>query len=70
MIRGAHLAVVRRLDSQFVVDIHTTALTWIGKRLGQYEAAKNKRAVAKCLLFFKALPPLSATLESRDSMKM
>ncbi|KAH8097102.1 hypothetical protein BXZ70DRAFT_1009416 [Cristinia sonorae] len=70
MIRGAHLAVVRRLDSQFVVNIHTSALTWIGKRLAAYETAKNKKALHKALVFFKVLVPLSASLDSRDSMKI
>ncbi|THH30478.1 hypothetical protein EUX98_g3693 [Antrodiella citrinella] len=70
MIRGAHLAVVRRLDSQFVVETHTSALTWIGKRLGAYETAKNKKALSKALMFFKVLVPLSSMLDSRDSVKI
>ena len=70
LIRGAHLAIVRRLDSQFVVDVHINALTWISKRLAAYENAKNKSGISKSLTFFKVLVPLSSTLDSRDSMKM
>ena len=70
MIRGAQLAVVRRLESKYVVNIHTTSLNWVGKRLAAYENAKNKSGISKSLTFFKVLVPLSSTLDSRDSMKM
>ncbi|OBZ76095.1 Cohesin subunit psc3 [Grifola frondosa] len=68
MIRGAQLSVVRRLDSRYVVDIHTTCLTWIGKRLAAYENAKVKKARNKCILFFRALLPLLGTIDNRDSL--
>lgn len=70
IIRGAQLSVVRRLDSQHVVDVHTSALTWIGKRLGAYEAAKNKKARGKALAFFKCLTPLCAAVDGKDFLKM
>lgn len=69
-IRGAQLSIVRRIDSQYIVQVHTTLLTWIGKRLAAYEKNKNKRARKTTILFFRALTPLLATLDSREALKM
>lgn len=69
-IRGAQLSVVRRLDSQHIINIHTTLLTWIGKRLALYEANKNKKGRNTAVLFFKVLHPLTAPVQSRDALKM
>lgn len=69
-IRGAQLSVVRRLDAQHMVNIHTTLLTWIGKRLAEYEKSKNKKGRNTAALFFKVLHPLAAPVESRDALKM
>ena len=70
LIRGAQLSVVRRIDSQYVVQIQTGLLTWIGKRLATYESNKNKKSRKTAILFFRVLIPLLATLESRDALKM
>jgi cohesin complex subunit SA-1/2 len=70
MTRGAQLAIVRRLDSQDLVNIHTSLLTWIGKRLGALEANKKKAARNTAATFFKALTPLLASVESRDALRM
>ncbi|KAF7978768.1 hypothetical protein HWV62_44804 [Athelia sp. TMB] len=70
VIRGAQLSIVRRIDSQYIVQVHTTLLTWIGKRLAAYEKNKNKRARKTAILFFRALTPLLATLNSREALKI
>jgi len=70
MIRGAQLSVVKRLDSQYIVQTHTNLLTWIVKRIGTYEASKNKKARKTAILFFKVLHPLLAAVDSRDALKM
>jgi cohesin complex subunit SA-1/2 len=70
MMRGAQLAIVRRLDSQDVVSIHTSLLTWLGKRLSTFETNKNKKARNTAAAFFKAMTPLLASVESRDALKM
>ncbi|KAK7678058.1 hypothetical protein QCA50_018999 [Cerrena zonata] len=70
IIRGAQLSVVRRLDPKHVVEVHTSALTWIGKRLGAYEAAKNKKGRAKASAFFKCLTPLCAAIDGKDFLKI
>jgi cohesin complex subunit SA-1/2 len=70
MIRGAQLSVVKRLDSQYIVQTHTNLLTWIVKRISTYEVAKNKKARKMAILFFKVLQPLLAAVDSRDALKM
>ncbi|KZT04963.1 uncharacterized protein LAESUDRAFT_702953 [Laetiporus sulphureus 93-53] len=68
IIRGAQLAVVKKLEGQYVVDIHTTSLTWICKRLAAFESAKNKKARNKSISFFKVLLPLLSTVDNRDAL--
>jgi cohesin complex subunit SA-1/2 len=68
-IRGAQLSIIRRLDNQCVVRIHTLLLTWIGKRLEMYEKNKNKKSRQIAILFFRVLLPL-VTVESSDALKM
>ncbi|KAH9077661.1 hypothetical protein EDB83DRAFT_2548692 [Lactarius deliciosus] len=68
MMRGAQLAVVRKLDGQHVVSIHSRLLAWIAKRLGAYESNSNKRSRDLSVLFFKVLQPLLAPVDNRDAL--
>ena len=70
LIRGAQLSVVRRLDSKYVVEIQTTSLSWVGKRLAGYEATKNKKARTKCTKFFRVLLPLLSSMNQHDALTM
>jgi cohesin complex subunit SA-1/2 len=70
VVRGAQLSIVKRLESDYVVNIHTNLLTWIGKRLSAYEANKNKKLKNTSILFFRALVPLLSSVESRDALRM
>lgn len=70
LLRGAHLAVLKRLDSQYIVQIQTSLLSWIAKRIATYEGNSNKKSLRVAITFFKALTPLLATIQSRDAMKM
>jgi cohesin complex subunit SA-1/2 len=70
MMRGAQLAVVRKLEGQHVIAIHTELLSWIAKRLGAYESNKNQRKKELAILFFKILQPLLAPLDNRDALAM
>ncbi|KAI6145125.1 hypothetical protein BKA82DRAFT_4170216 [Pisolithus tinctorius] len=70
MIRGAQLAVVRKLDSQCIVKMHTTLLTWIIKRISTLDADKNKKQKGNALLFFKVLVALLKSVESRDALSI
>ncbi|KAG1847841.1 hypothetical protein DFJ58DRAFT_797077 [Suillus subalutaceus] len=70
VIRGAQLSIVKKLDSQYIVQTHTNLLTWIVKRIGTYEAAKNKKARKTAILFFRVLQPLLTAVDSRDALKI
>jgi cohesin complex subunit SA-1/2 len=70
MIRGAQLSIVRRLDSQHVMTVHTALTTWIAKHIGAYESNNNKGLRNTAVLFFRVLIPLLATVDSRDALRM
>ncbi|KAI6041487.1 hypothetical protein EDC04DRAFT_2565548 [Pisolithus marmoratus] len=70
MIRGAQLAVVRRLDTQYIVKMHTVLLTWIIKRISTLDANKNKKQKGNAVLFFRVLSVLLKSVESRDALSI
>ncbi|KAI0089427.1 hypothetical protein BDY19DRAFT_1070111 [Irpex rosettiformis] len=70
LIRGAQLSIVKRLDSQFVVSIHTSLISWLFKRIAAYDAAGNKKARTKCITFFKVLTPLVNSIDNRNSLRI
>ncbi|KAH9854575.1 hypothetical protein C2E23DRAFT_817055 [Lenzites betulinus] len=70
IVRGAQLSIVRRLDSKYVVEIHTVSLNWFGKRLATYETGKKKKARNKCISFFRVLVPLLSSIDNRDSLQI
>ena len=69
LIRGAQLTVVRKIDGQHVIDLHTSSISWIWKRIAQYDSS-NKKARNRSIVFFKLLLPLLTALDSRDSLAM
>ncbi len=70
MMRGAQLAIVRKLEGQHIIAIHTQLLGWVAKRLGVYESNKHQKKKDAAILFFKVLQPLLTPLESRDALAM
>lgn len=70
VLRGSHLAVVRRLESKHIVQIQLNSLTWICKRLAAYQTNGNKRSIKKCISFFRVLVPLLSSIQSRDALTM
>ncbi|KAF7341967.1 SCD domain-containing protein [Mycena venus] len=68
--RGAGLAVLKKLDAQYIVQIQTNALSWIAKRIAGYEANGNKKSLRVAITFFRVLIPLLAVIQSRDAMKI
>lgn len=70
MLRGAHLAILKKLDVQYIVQIQTTLLSWIAKRIAGYESNGNKKSLRIAITFFRALIPLLSGIQSRDAMKM
>lgn len=69
-IRGSQLSIVRRLDSQYIVQIHTQLLNWIGKKLAAYENNKNKKGLKMAVMFFKVMVPLFSIIQSRDALRI
>ncbi|KIJ64745.1 hypothetical protein HYDPIDRAFT_28110 [Hydnomerulius pinastri MD-312] len=70
IIRGAQLAVVRRLDGQYIVKAHKELLKDIIKNISGYQTSKNKKRLNTAALFFKVLTPLLSAVESRDALSI
>lgn len=70
IVRGNQLSIVRRLPSQYIIQVQTNLLSWLGKRIAAYQNANNKKSFKFAIGFFKVLIPLLGTLGSRDALKM
>ncbi|KAK7021888.1 cohesin complex subunit [Paramarasmius palmivorus] len=70
VVRGSQLAVLRRLEPQYVVSIQTNLLTWIASQLATHKDSGDKKSLKNSLLFFRALIPLVGSLDSRDALKI
>ena len=70
LIRGAQLAVVKRLDSRYVVKTHKELLQEAIKNVSAYEKSKNKKRLSASVSFFRALAPLLKGMENRDALAM
>ncbi|KAF9224974.1 hypothetical protein BS17DRAFT_779369 [Gyrodon lividus] len=68
IIRGAQLAVVRKLDGQYIVKAHKDLIKETIKNISACEKSKNKKRLATAVLFFKILTPLLSAVESRDAL--
>lgn len=69
VIRGAQLAIIKRLESECVVEVHTRSISWVIERLSAYNIATNNMA-KKTLLFFRVFQQLLSPVDSRDALKM
>lgn len=65
VVRGAQLSVIKRLESDHVVEVHISSISWIVERL-----ASTSKGMKKKLLLFRLLQQLLSTLDSRDALKM
>ncbi|KAH6910734.1 cohesin subunit [Coprinopsis sp. MPI-PUGE-AT-0042] len=70
VIRGTQLSILRRLEPEHIVSIHTSLINWLVKRLSAHEKNKNKKLTKTSLLFFKVLAPLASGLQSGDALKI
>lgn len=70
VVRGSQLSVVRRLASPHIVQIQTSLLSWITKKIAGYEKNKNKKGLKTAVAFFRVLLPLLNALPSADALKM
>ncbi|THV05741.1 hypothetical protein K435DRAFT_76786 [Dendrothele bispora CBS 962.96] len=69
LIRGSQLAILHRLDAQYIVQVHTNLITWISKQLGTHQTS-NKKQMKADIRFFRALTPLVTSVQSRDALKI
>ncbi|RXW15379.1 hypothetical protein EST38_g10469 [Candolleomyces aberdarensis] len=70
VLRGSQLSVLRRLDAQYIVQIHINLLNWVAKRLKAYESNKNKRLKKASILFFRLLVPLVNGIDDEHALKI
>lgn len=70
VIRGAQLSIVQRLPSQHVVELHSSLLSWILKRIAGYDASGNKKKKADSIEFFRVLHALLVTIDSNEASQM
>lgn len=70
VVRGNQLSVIRRLPTQYIIQIQTNLLSWISKRLAGYAANENKKSFKSAIDFFRVLTPLLNAIDSRDALKM
>ncbi|KAF8634382.1 hypothetical protein AX15_000952 [Amanita polypyramis BW_CC] len=69
-IRGSQLSIIKRLEGQYVVQIHVTLLSYIVKRLTAYEKNKNKKSLRTAVSFFRTLVPLLLAVQSKDALEI
>lgn len=75
IVRGAQLAVVRRLDGRCVVQIHKDLLREAVKRVSacdkaQGQGSKNRKRLTVTVAFFRGMVPLLKGVENRDALAM
>ncbi|KAJ3790131.1 hypothetical protein GGU10DRAFT_383650 [Lentinula aff. detonsa] len=69
ILRGGQLTILRRLDTQYIVEIHTNLINWIVKQFGT-RSNSNGKDFKSLLPFFRGLIPLVAVVQSRDALKI
>ncbi|KAF5323111.1 hypothetical protein D9611_009237 [Ephemerocybe angulata] len=70
VLRGSQLSILKRLDAQYIVQIHVNLLNWVAKRLKAYESNKNKKLKKTSILFFKLLVPLVNGIDDEHALKI
>lgn len=61
---------VRRLESKFIINLHTTLLSWIVGKVAGHHAVGDTRMRTKSLVLFRSLSPLLTHVEARDALQM
>lgn len=70
VVRGAQLAIIKRLPTDDHVRIHTDAAVYIVAKLSSFESTKRKESRNKALSFFKALSNLLIGIDGKGALKM
>ncbi|SGZ15754.1 BQ5605_C029g10698 [Microbotryum silenes-dioicae] len=69
-VRGAQLAIVRRLPADELVNLHTTALRYIIRKVGNLDQASKSTARNRAFSYFKALAHLLLGVEGRSALTL
>ncbi|GAW03352.1 mitotic cohesin complex [Lentinula edodes] len=69
ILRGGQLTILRRLDVQLLVEIHTSLLSWIIKQIGA-RPSSNSKDLKSLLSFFQGLVPLVSAVQNRDALRI
>lgn len=70
VLRGSQLSILKRLDAEFIVQIHMKLVNWVAKRLVAYESNKNKKLKRISILFFRLLVPLVNGVDDEHALRM
>ncbi|KIL63611.1 hypothetical protein M378DRAFT_107004 [Amanita muscaria Koide BX008] len=70
VIRGSQLSIVKRLESQYVTQIHMTLIDYIVKKLAVYQQNKNKKLIRVAGSFFRGLLPLLLSVKSQEALEI
>ncbi|KAG7442823.1 uncharacterized protein BT62DRAFT_935557 [Guyanagaster necrorhizus] len=70
VIRGIQLSIIRRLDSEYIVQIHTNLISWLGKRLSTYQSNNNKKSLKRTILCFRVLTQMLSVIQSREALQI
>ncbi|SCV69509.1 BQ2448_2529 [Microbotryum intermedium] len=69
-VRGAQLAIVRRLPAEELVDLHTTALRYVLRKVANLDQANKSTTRNRALSYFKALAHLLLGVEGRSALTL
>ncbi|KAK0498783.1 hypothetical protein EDD18DRAFT_1318874 [Armillaria luteobubalina] len=70
VVRGVQLSIVRRLDSEYIVQIHTNLVSWLGKRLSTYQSNNNNKSLKRTILCFRVLTQMLSVIQSQEALQI
>ena len=70
VVRGAQLAITKRLPAEDLVKLHTESLSFIVKKIAAFEDDKRTQARNRALSFFKALAQLLLGVDGKSALSM
>ncbi|KAK0199245.1 hypothetical protein DFS33DRAFT_1376528 [Desarmillaria ectypa] len=58
------------LDGEYIVQIHTNLISWLGKRLSTYQSNNNKKSLKRTILCFRVLTQMLSVIQSREALQI
>lgn len=68
IVRGSHLAIVRRIEPSSLINLHSGALTHALGKVKSYDEQKRKQHKARALFMFKLLSAMLIGVDGRDAL--